>query len=160
MKKLLIGSIVLTTFAFAITLFQISCTKETNAQTTNLTKEQILVQKTWKVDQLHHIIACTYSSYVSGGANTTGIDYDKLRFTFNSNGTGTHINQFGNSYTTTWQFTSSDKRNLAMTVNAATPSTFTWDMVEIADNYLHASVNLTIAGDSDNIETFRLVQVP
>jgi hypothetical protein len=37
MKKILLGSAVLTLFAIAITLFQISCQKESNAQTTNYT---------------------------------------------------------------------------------------------------------------------------
>jgi hypothetical protein len=37
MRKLLLGSAVLTLFAIAITLFQISCQKESNAQTTTYT---------------------------------------------------------------------------------------------------------------------------
>lgn len=37
MKKLLLGSAVLTLFAISVTLFQISCQKETQAQTTNYT---------------------------------------------------------------------------------------------------------------------------
>lgn len=37
MRKLLLGSAVLTFFAIAITLFQISCQKESNAQTTTYT---------------------------------------------------------------------------------------------------------------------------
>ncbi len=159
MKKLLMSSLVLTIFALAITLFQISCKKEANAQTTTttLTKEQILVQKTWKVDQLHHVIGCIYSSYTNGGTNTTGISYEKLRFTFNSNGTGTHVDQSGNSYPLTWQFINADKRSLSLRLNNLQ---YTWDMVEVADNYLHASVNLTVSGNSNNIETFRLIQIP
>jgi hypothetical protein len=37
MRKLLLGSVVLTLFAISITLFQISCQKESNAQTTTYT---------------------------------------------------------------------------------------------------------------------------
>lgn len=37
MRKLLLGSAVLTLFAISITLFQISCQKESNAQTTTYT---------------------------------------------------------------------------------------------------------------------------
>jgi hypothetical protein len=160
MKKLLMSSLVLTAFALAITLFQISCKKEAIAQTTNmLTKDQILVQKTWKVDRLHHVIGGVYSGYISGAANTTGISYDKMRFTFNSNGTGTIVDPSGNSYPLTWQFNNSDKRSISISVPSLSVNN-TWDMVEIADNYLHASSNLTISGNSNNIETFRLVQIP
>ncbi|MEJ7741004.1 MAG: hypothetical protein WKF97_26600 [Chitinophagaceae bacterium] len=163
MQNLLKGSLVLTTFALAVILFQISCKKDTTAQTTTtpvLTKEQILVQKEWKVDRLHHVLGGAYSSYSDGGTNTTRIPYEKLRFTFNSNGTGIYIDQFGSSYPTNWKFTTADKRALTLTVNAAAPFTNYWEMVEIADNYLHASVNLTISGNSNNIETFRLIQMP
>jgi hypothetical protein len=157
MKKLLFGSIVLTAFSFSIVLFQMSCSKQSSAQSTTKTKDQILTEKTWRVDKLHHVIGGTYSSYTSGGANTTGINYNLLRFTFNSNGSGVHIDQNGVTKNFTWQFSTPDKRTLLLTLDA---TTYTWDMLEIADNYLHASVNLTIGGNSNNIETFRLIQVP
>src|SRR2546423_13678461 len=100
MKKLLLGSILLTTFAISIILFQISCSKPAHGEPppTSLTKEQILVQKTWKVDQLLHVISCQYSSYIDGGANTTGVPYENLRFKFNADGTGNHVDQFVNSH--------------------------------------------------------------
>src|SRR6266700_3560794 len=154
MKKLLQASLILIIFAISIIIFQVSCTKKGDAQTNILTKDQILVQKTWKVDQLHHVIACQYSSYISGGANTTGISYDKLRFTFNVDGSGTHIDQFSTSHPLTWQFTTTDKRTLQVTIAGSNP--YIWQMVEIAGNYLHASVNLVIGGDTNNIETFQL----
>jgi hypothetical protein len=121
-----------------------------------LTKDQILVQKTWKVDQLHHVISGHYSIYTDGGTNTTGLSYDKLRFTFNSNGTGTHIDVSGVTHNFTWQFTTTDKRNMQITLDGTT--VFNWIMVEIAGNYLPASVNLNIGGDLNNMETFRLIQ--
>ena len=159
MKKMVLGSTVLIFFAFAITVFEMSCKKDSTAQNNTLTKEQILVQKTWKVDKLHHVISGAYTSYTAGGVNTTGINYDNMRFTFNANGTGTTTNELGNNYTTTWQL-SSDKRAITIIVNLSTPVTFTWEMVEITGNYLHASVNLTIGGNSNNLETFRLIQIP
>lgn len=161
MKKILMSSIVLTTFALSITLFEMSCKKEATAQTsTTLTREEILVQKTWKVDRLHHVIGGKYSTYTNGGINTTGTTYDVLRFTFKSDGTGTHTNENGATYQTTWQFSSADKRTLVLNVKAPTPFTNTWEMVELAGNYLHASTVLTVSGNSNNIETFRLVQIP
>lgn len=158
MKKLLMSSIVLTFFSVSIILFQFSCNREAISQTTTpVTKDQILVGKTWKVDKLHHVIAGQYSSYTSGGTNTTGISYDKMRFTFNTNGTGTTVDQNGASHNFTWQFTSIDKRSLQLTTTGRTDN---WEMVEIADNYLHASVNLILGANSNNVETFRLIQIP
>jgi hypothetical protein len=158
MKKLLFSSIVLTVFSISMILFQLSCQKSASAQTnTTLTKDQILVAKTWRVDKLHHVISGQYSSYAYGGTNSTGINYDTLRFTFSSNGMGTYIDQSGKSNNFTWQFTSTDKRSMQVTVNGHTDN---WDMVEIADNYLHASVNLILSTGSNNIETFRLKQIP
>ena len=157
MKKLLISSIILIIFSLAIALFQLSCSKNSDAQTTTKTKDQIIEEKTWRVDKLLHVIGATFSSYSLGGTNTTGIDYDKLRFTFKADGTGTHIDQNGQTKSFTWHFLAADKRMLSLTLDA---TTYTWDMLEIADNYLHASVNLTIGGNSNNLESFRLIQVP
>jgi hypothetical protein len=158
MKRLLISSVVLTLLSITMILFQLSFTKEATAQTkTTLTKEQILVAKTWKVDKLHHVISGQYSSYTNGGTNNTGINYNIMRFTFSSNGTGTHIDPLGVNYNFTWQFLSSDKRDLQLTLNGIT---YTWHMLEIADNYLHGSANLILSGNANNIETFRFIQIP
>jgi len=151
------SSLVLTVFSLSIILFQISCKKDAAAQTTTLTKDQILVAKTWKVSKLHHVLSGKYSSYTSAGTNTTGLNYDVMRFTFKADGTGTNITVDGTSFPFTWQFSSPDKRSMSITLNG---TTVTWEMLEIVDNYLHASVNLTLSGNSDNLETFRLIQVP
>lgn len=160
MKKLLMGSLVLTLFSFSVILFQFSCRKDVVAQTTTPpapTKEEILVAKTWRVDRLHHVIDGQFSSYTNGGTNSTGINYDVIRFTFNANGTGTLIDQTGTTNVLSWQFTSTDKRSMIVTVAGRTDN---WEMVEIADNYLHASVNLILGSSTDNVETFRLKQIP
>jgi hypothetical protein len=141
-------------------LFQMTSCKKVDAQTptTTLTKDQILVAKTWEVDKNWNLYSGqSFTTYTRGGVNTSGINYDNLRFTFNSNGTGINIDQFGKSYNFTWQFASTDKRSLSLTVNGRTDI---WEMLEIAGNYLHASANLNIGGNTDNIETFRLIQIP
>src|SRR5688572_837335 len=127
MKKIVMNSLVL--IVFSMILFQFSCKKEATPQTTTLTKDQILTAKTWKVDKLHHVISGQYSSYTNGGANTTGINYSNLRFTFNSNGTGAYVDKAGVSSNFTWQFASTDKRTLQITESGRTD---TWDMLEIA----------------------------
>lgn len=162
MKKLFMASLALASFALCITAFQMtSCTKA-NAEPIvskkdSLTKQQILVAKSWKVDKLHHVISGQYSEYTDGGTNTTGVNYGNVKFTFNADGTGTTLNEAGTSFPMTWAFTAPDERTLQVT---ATGRTDTWDMVEISGNYLHASVHLILNSGSDNIETFRLIQIP
>lgn len=90
--------------------------KENPDRTTGISKK-IRVSKSWKVDELLHNVNCQNSHYKRGVENTTGITYDVLRFTFNANGTGTHINQDGTVYTTTWKFLTSDDRHLEIILN-------------------------------------------
>ncbi|MDI3321929.1 hypothetical protein [Pinibacter soli] len=140
-----------------IAIFQISCGKTSRVQTSQLPNDKALVQKDWVVDQLHHVIAGKYSAYQRNGDNTTGTNYDNLRFTFHPDGTGIHVNENGKSVDFTWRFTSEDKRSLALTEYGRTDN---WQMLDIKGRYLYASVNLTLNGDPNNIETFRLVQIP
>ena len=160
MKKLLMSSIVLTAFSLSVILFQFSCKKDATAQTTTpLTKEQILVQKKWKVDQLHSSLSGVYASYFNGGTNTTGINYDNLRYTFNADGTGTYIDQNNTSHIMTWEFTSTDKREMKVTITGSSAPDV-WQMVEIAGNYLHATEHFTIGSNTNNLHSFRLIQIP
>ncbi len=143
--------------------FFYSCSKDSGTTTTtktdSLTKLQILTQKTWEVDQLIHVISCQYSTYTRGASNTTGINYDNLRFVFKTDGTGTTTDASGNTLPLTWQFATTDQRTITLTVNSTTP--YTWNMVEIVGKYLHATAGpLTVSGNSNNMESFRLVQVP
>jgi hypothetical protein len=167
MKHALLSSAILFSLFILIFSFQTSCKKETVNTVTKsdtiytcipVTKDSILIQKTWKVAQLHHVISGVFSSYTSGGTNTTGINYDLLRFTFKKDGTGTHIDANGTLHTFTWQFITPDK--LSMKINLDTGISITWQMVQIASNYLNASVQLTVAGNPNNIETFQLIQIP
>ncbi len=130
-------------------------------RTDTLTRTQILTQKTWRVDQLIHVINGQYSSYTYGGSNTTGFTYDNTRFTFRTDGTGTTIDQFGSSYNFTWHFTSTDQRTMLFTVYyGSTPAIITWNMVELSGNYLHATAGpLTVSGNSNNMESIRFIQV-
>ena len=116
-----------------------------------------MVEKTWQVDDLLHVISGQISHYVRGGTNNTGINYDVMRFVFKADGSGTTIQANGITYPLTWQFATADQRNIQLTVNS---TTYTWNLVEIAGNYLHATAPLLIAGNPNNLESFRLVQIP
>ena len=104
-----------------------------------------------------HVISGAYSSYTYGGANTTGINYDVMRFTFNTDGTGTYIDQNGNSYTSSWKFTTTDQRTLQFTLSNG--STYTWQMVQLAGNYMNVSEQITISGNQNGLETYQLIQI-
>lgn len=160
MRKLLYTSIILTFFSISITIFQMSCSKPAKAEPPVESREDILVKRTWKVDELHHEIGCAYTYYINGGINTTGIPYENLRFKFNSDGTGTHVDQLGTSHSITWNFGSADKRSLDLTIPDFGSITYHWRMVELSGNYLLATVNLVIGGDANNMESFRLIQIP
>jgi hypothetical protein len=135
---------------------QFSCKTNSHIQSNNeLKTDQVIVQSEWRVDRLHHVIFGKYSEYERNGINTTGTNYDKLRFTFHSDGTGIHVNENGKSVEFTWKFTSEDKHSLALTEYGRTDN---WQMVDIKGNYMYASVNLVLNGDPNNIETFRLVK--
>ena len=158
MRKLLLSSLVLVFFALSIALFQISCEKDAVAQSTTLTKEQILVQKDWKVDQLHSNINGVYASYFRGGSNTTGITYDNVRYTFKSDHTGTYVDHHNTSHPVSWQFTSTDQRSMTFSISGMVPDN--WQMVEISGNYLHATENFTVGTNTNNLHSFRLIQIP
>lgn len=151
------SSLALIVFAMSIVIFQMSCKKETHAETSTLKKEQILVAKTWKVDQLHSVINGVYASYSNGGTNTTGVNYDNLRYTFNADGTGIYVDQHNETHSVTWQFTSDDKRAIKFAISGKVPDN--WEMVEIAGNYLHATENFTVGSNTNNLHSFRLVQM-
>lgn len=123
----------------------------------SLTKPQLLVQKIWRIDYVQQLINGVFSNYSWGSSNTTGINYDNYRFKFNTGGSGTVTDQFNNTYRMVWQFTSSDYRTIELTVNGRTDI---WRMVELSGNYLHSSTNLILSGNSNNLETHRLIQMP
>jgi hypothetical protein len=158
MRKLFLSSLVLVFFAFSIALFQISCKKDAVAQSSTLTKQQILVQKDWKIDQLHSNINGVYASYFRGGPNTTGITYDNVRYTFKSDGTGTYVDQHNTSHSVSWQFASADQRSMIFSISGMAPDS--WQMVEISGNYLHATENFTVGTNTNNLHSFRLIQIP
>lgn len=120
-----------------------------------LSKTEMLIKYTWQVDELMHMVSCQNTSYVRGGSNTTGTNYNVMRFTFNANGTGTHTSETGQTYTTAWQFASANERKIALTVNTSTPISFQWNMVEITDSAVHA----TVAINGPILESFRLTPV-
>lgn len=102
-----------------------------------LTKTQILVKFKWQVDETYRNINGTNSHYKRGGENTTGINFDVLEITFNTDGTGIYQDEVSVSHPITWQFTSSDFRNLKLNIGPPYATSFDWSLVEITEQALH-----------------------
>jgi hypothetical protein len=141
-----------------------SCTKTTTPtpappEVKQLTKTEILTQKPWQVEELIHDISSTNTQYIRGGINTTGINYDLMRFVFKADGTGSHTDQTGSTYSLTWHFVSTAQQDLEMTVNLPTTTTYQWNLLQIADSTVNATVKIKDNKYGDILESFRLVQV-
>jgi hypothetical protein len=170
MKKIFKDSIALTVLGASIALFQMnSCTDpitQTKTDTVynspdSLIKAQILVAKTWMIDQLQNEIYGVFGNYVRGGINTTGRNYDINRYKFNSDGTAIYIGEDGNTYNATWKFASSDDRTITFTFyRNGVPNINNWEMVEIADNYIHVTQHFSGYNGLINLHSYRLIQIP
>lgn len=108
-----------------------------------LSKKMLLVKPKWQVDEVIRNINGTNSHYIRGGINDTGVNYDLIELTFNNDGSGTYQDEVGVTHPITWQFTSSDNRNLQLNIGPPYATSFEWNLVEIAPDALH---NTTAVG--------------
>jgi hypothetical protein len=126
-----------------------------------LTRTQMLTAKTWKVDEVYSNASCTNTHYLTGATGNSGLpNYSLLRFTFNSNGTGTHTDTQGNNYTTTWHFTSPDERNLQITINSTTPVTYNWNQVEITPGVMYQTTAIGTSSSNSLLNSSKWVTIP
>ena len=142
MKKLFPALFVL----FVILIAFFSCEKGSDSPPkTELTKAEMLVQKTWQVEEVLRNISGVNSHYIKGGVNTTGTDYAQIRLTFKADGTGTYNDEASIVHTTTWEFTSADQRNMILKISAPSGADFIWNLVEISES---SFTNVTAFGES------------
>lgn len=128
---------------FTIIFFTVlSCKKDNNTATSPLTKQQILVQKPWQVNEVWRNDQGTLTHYLKGSVNNTGTNYDNMHITFKADGTGTYTDDGGVIHTTTWQFTTPDLRNMSITITSPGSTTLIWSLVEITDGSLVTSTPL------------------
>ncbi len=123
------------------------------------TKEEIFTAKTWQIDELYRCYQGVNTHYVRGGVNTTGVNYGNLRLTFVSGGTGSYVDETNTSHTLAWNFLDTDLRNASLTIGPPFPTTYTWNLIEIKDNYLHTTSIANISGSALML-TSRYIQVP
>ena len=125
-------------------------TTEITAPTPALTRTQMLTQKQWIVHEVYNNSYCTNTHYLLNASGNTGANYSVLRFKFNADGTGTHTDTEGSSFSISWEFTSSDERNVRITVNASTPVIYTWNQFEIAPGVMYQTSAIG-SGNSNNV---------
>jgi hypothetical protein len=124
---------------------------------TSLTKTQILASHTWEVEEAYNDISGTVYYYQRDSA-TSAINLSGIRYTFNTNGTGTYVDGSGNTYNTTWQFTTSDDANMQINfIGLSSNPTDNWTMISITDSVFLQSTYVPSLG---LVVTAELVPVP
>lgn len=121
-----------------------------------LTRTQMLTEKTWRVQEVYDYANCASSinHFLLNASGNTGANYAIMRFKFNTNGTGTHTDVLGGNYNLTWQWTSSDERNLRIVVNGTV--TYNWNQVEIMTGILYA----TTAMGTNVLDASKWITIP
>ncbi len=124
--------------AFFSALMVNSCSKDNDAEPSkNKTNLEKLTAKTWQVGETYQNLMGTRTHYLRGGENTTGVDIGAMTFKFNADGTGTHTDISGDSFNTTWKFTTPDESTLRITVNGTVE--YDWLLMNIEENRILTS---------------------
>jgi hypothetical protein len=116
---------------------------------------QILTEKTWQIDEMVRSDGGIITEYNRGGLNTTGVSFQNMKFKFNTDFTGTYIDQVGVSHTLTWNYIGSDQTKFSLTIGPPSANTFSWRIVELKNNLLHST---SVYGNI--LISHRWIQVP
>jgi hypothetical protein len=99
----------------------------------------ILTANSWKELKVKAELGGNFLSYTRGGSGNT-IPLDNLSITFNSNGSGTYVDNSGVVSTFTWSFTDATNSTIIWYWNNAVPATVvTWENIV----YKNASISYT-----------------
>ena len=96
------------------------------------------------------------SAFIKGGTNSTGVTYQNIKISFNVDGSGTYTDESLMKSSLTWVFTTTDQRNLLLTIGGPNNAVFEWRMLELKDNYLHC----TTPYNSNSLYATRYIQIP
>ena len=145
-------------FLSLLLIFFTACKKDTSSTTTVVpfTRIQLLTNKIWQVDAVERSISGINSSFIRGGANSTGIAYNNIKIKFNLNFTGTYTDENSVQTTLKWEFSTPDERNALVTIGAFNPVSYKWNMIELKDNYLHCVTPY----NSNSLYAVRYIQIP
>ena len=142
-------------------IFFTACTKDTTTSTTTtavvpFTRLQLLTNKVWQVDEVQRSISGSNSSFIRGGSNSTGVAYNNIRIKFNIDHSGTYTDENSAQTVLQWIFSTTDERNAQVTIGSPNSITYTWNMIELKDNYLHCVTPY----NSNSLYAVRYIQVP
>jgi hypothetical protein len=131
-------------FLFAITgqLSLSSCTKESTKYDTVVKQTNvydtinrrdtinmaILTANSWKIEEIRAVSGNNVIFYQRGGNSNTQ-NFDNEYITFNSDGSGTYVDNLGGTYTINWKFADSTYTVIKYTLNLPTPLFDTWENI-------------------------------
>lgn len=127
-------------------LFQ-SCTKD-DSDTVVATKEELLTNHTWKMEELTQVENNTQIYYKRGGTtNTHNFDNDKI--TFVVDGTGSYSPTPSQNFNITWEFTNASKTqmNIVITFSPSLITTLKCTELEITEQRFFCVTNYTNASN-------------
>src|SRR5436190_14001760 len=90
-----------------------SCSKDNDDPTPPVTKtkEELLTQHVWKMEEIIHVENNSQIYYKRGGSTNTN-NYDDDKITFLANGTGTYSPTPAQTLALTWEFTNAEKTKM------------------------------------------------
>lgn len=137
-----------------------TCNKSQYENTSaGITPAMTMKGKIWEVDELLHNVSGKNSHYIRGVKNSTDVNYDKMSFTFEEDGSGTHTDQYGVTHKTSWKFDKQNDKTMHLTVHLNVDLDFTWRMVEVNANSIYATTAIYNKRGNDILESFRLKPV-
>ena len=121
----------LTFIAFTVIILA-SCQKDPVKPDTPPVKtiEELLTAKTWKADEIRVQLSNNTTSYYKRGGTTNTGDYDSDSLRFNTDNTGIYY-YLGAQYTTTWNFTNTDKSKMTLIINYSSPLTIDIENINV-----------------------------
>ncbi len=121
-----------------------SCSKDSDD--VGKSKEALLTQHTWKMEEITQVENNTQIYYKRGGStNTNSFDNDKI--TFLAAGTGTYSPTPGETFNITWQFTNMEKTamNIVITFSPTVITTLKCSELDLTGNRFFCVTSFTNA---------------
>ena len=127
-----------------ISLFTLfSCEKDKTTTSTQVkTQEELLTAKVWNLDEMRIVRSNGTTDYYKRGGNTFNGNSDSLKF--NLNNTGVFYDFLGATYTTTWNFSNSEKTKMTLVINKPSSLTVMIENIALTETYFSYSEYATV----------------
>jgi hypothetical protein len=160
-------------FLFIFQNVLVSCTKTntvTKTVTDTVTKIQkdtlvikdtllttaILTANPWQYEELRGLVANSTSYYLRGVSDTSA-HIQNAFYTFNSNNTGSLVDNYGTQTTLTWNFSDATNKTIIWTWNLPTPVVVTWENIFYKNGALNFSEHYVTSGGANEISSVILI---